>query len=47
MLKEGIYDLCLRPKIQGNGGYLSQSDGFLDAFGLAELGWAKRMVSRF
>ena len=33
MLKEGIYDLDLRSKIQGNGGHLIQLDG---AFGLTE-----------
>lgn len=40
MLKERMYDLCLRSSMQGNDGHLSQSDGCLDPFGLAELGWA-------
>ena len=35
-----MYELCLRSRMQGNGGHLSQSDGFLDPFGLAEVGWA-------
>ena len=47
MLKEGIYDFCLRSRTQGNGGHMIQSDGVLDAFGLAGPGWAQGMESRF
>ena len=47
MLREGIYDLCLCSRIQANGVHLMQSDGFLDVFGLAELGWSQQMESRF